>query len=442
VRAPSTREAGFPPGLMSAAGLVSAILVMGVPGQALGDEGQFLLGDWGGLRTSLSDQGVNFDFEYVGETAHNFSGGTAELTRYADQWTAGATLNLERLWDWQGAQFEVVLTDRSGRNLIADANIGGNQLVQEVYGGGETFRLTLAALNQTFLDGRIDWLLGRLPGGQDFANFSCVFQNLAFCGSQPGNIVGAAWINAPISVWGTRLKLSMTNDTYAQVGGYQVTPQYEDTPFARADGLTLDNPGTIGWLLPLEFGWTPQVDGRPGAYKIGAWYDTAGGADLYYDVDYDPRALTGAPALRRNGRYGGYINLEQQVTGEAGAKGVVIFLNATQADRYTSHIDRQISLGMELKQPFGRSLDFIGLGIGATDANSRQADYQRLFNAQHPTNQGLVLDGYEYDSEVFYSWSPRRSISIRPNFQYVVHPGGTTQNSNAAVVGLKVRVMF
>jgi porin len=142
VRAPSTREAGFPPGLMSAAGLVSAILVMGVPGQALGDEGQFLLGDWGGLRTSLSDQGVNFDFEYVGETAHNFSGGTAELTRYADQWTAGATLNLERLWDWQGAQFEVVLTDRSGRNLIADANIGGNQLVQEVYGGGETFRLT------------------------------------------------------------------------------------------------------------------------------------------------------------------------------------------------------------------------------------------------------------------------------------------------------------
>jgi porin len=206
--------------------------------------------------------------------------------------------------------------------------------------------------------------------------------------------------------------------------------------------LTLNNPGTTGWLLPLEFGWTPQVAGRPGAYKIGEWYDTAGGADLYYDVDYDPRALTGAPALRRDGRYGGYINLEQQVTGEAGAKGVVIFLNATQADRNTSHIDRQISLGMELKQPFGRPLDFIGLGIGATDANSRQADYQRLFNAQHPSDQGLVLDGYEYDSEVFYSWSPRRSISVRPNFQYVVHPGGTTQNSNAAVVGLKVRINF
>jgi porin len=426
----------------SSPALVSAILVMGLPGHALGEEGQFLLGDWGGLRTSLSDQGVNFDFEYVGEAAHNFTGGTAQLTRYADQWTAGATLNLDRLWDWHGTQFEVVVTDRSGRNLIADAKIGGNQLVQEVFGGGETFHLTVAALDQTFLDGRIDWLLGRLPGGQDFANFSCDFQNLAFCGSQPGNLVGAAWINAPISLWGTRLRLATANDTYVQVGGFQITPQYEDTPFARADGLTLDNPGTTGWLLPLEFGWTPQVDGRPGAYKIGAWYDTAGGADLYYDVGYDPRAVTGAPALRRDSRYGGYVNLEQQVTGKAGEEGVVLFLNATQADRNTSHIDRQISLGMELKQPFGRVLDFIGLGIGATDASSRQADYQRLFNAQHPGEQSLVLDGYEYDSEVFYSWSPKRAISIRPNLQYVMHPGGSTQNSNAAVAGLKVRVIF
>jgi hypothetical protein len=83
--------------------------------QALGDESQFLLGDWGGLRTRLADHGVDFDFEYTGEAAHNFSGGNAHLTRYADQWKAGATLDLARLWNLRGAQFEVVVTDRNGR---------------------------------------------------------------------------------------------------------------------------------------------------------------------------------------------------------------------------------------------------------------------------------------------------------------------------------------
>jgi porin len=141
--------------------------------------------------------------------------------------------------------------------------------LQEIYGRGETWHLTIAALDQTFVDGRIDWRIGRLPVGEDFASFSCDFQNLAFCGSQPGNIVGASWINPPASLWATRLKLATSDHTYFQSGAYQVTPQYDNTPVARADGLTLDNPGTTGWLLRLEFGWTPELYGRPGTYKVG-----------------------------------------------------------------------------------------------------------------------------------------------------------------------------
>jgi porin len=62
------------------------------------------------------------------------------------------------------------------------------------------------------------------------------------------------------------------------------------------------------------------------------------------------------------------------MSGDAGGQGVVVFLNATQADRDTSRIDRQITLGTKLKEPFDRPSDFIGLAIGATDANSRLAD--------------------------------------------------------------------
>ena len=34
-----------------------------------------LFGDWGGLRTSLSERGIDLNLGYTGEAAHNFSGG-------------------------------------------------------------------------------------------------------------------------------------------------------------------------------------------------------------------------------------------------------------------------------------------------------------------------------------------------------------------------------
>ncbi|KLD63304.1 carbohydrate porin, partial [Luteibacter rhizovicinus] len=76
------------------------------------------------------------------------------------------------------AKFTVVVTDRNGRNLGADANIGNNQLIQEVYGRGQTWHLTIFALEQKFLDDRLTLKLGRLPVGEDVNQFSCDFQNL------------------------------------------------------------------------------------------------------------------------------------------------------------------------------------------------------------------------------------------------------------------------
>src|SRR5262249_15560038 len=115
------------------------------------NEDAFLFGDWGGARTRLADAGTTFDFGYVSEVAHNFSGGDDELTRYTDQWKLGATFDLEKLMHWSGGSFQIYVTDRNGRNLGADANIGNNQLIQEVYGRGQTWHLTVFALDQKWL---------------------------------------------------------------------------------------------------------------------------------------------------------------------------------------------------------------------------------------------------------------------------------------------------
>lgn len=417
--------------------------VLAIAPAAQAQQNDYLLGDWNGARTRLDERGISFQIGYVSEFAHNLSGGEREITRHADQWTFGTTLDLGKLWGWDGATFNAIMTHRSGDNLGADAGIGNNQLLQEVYGRGQTWHLTAFALEQTFLDDRLSWKVGRLTVGADFASFSCDFQNLTFCGSQPGNIVGGYWINWPTSQWATRLKLDTSDTTYVQIGAYQVNPTYIDDDYAQENGWKPDFPdGTTGALIPLEFGWTPTVDQRPGSYKFGVWYDTSGGPDLLLDTRHRPIALTGGEPLHRGARYGGYVNLQQQVSGEADETGVSVFLNISQADRATAATDRQIALGVQYRGPFGRADDMVGFAVGATHANRRAAEHQRLLNRLDPAAAEPVDDGNEYVAELMYAWSPVPSITVRPNLQYVVHPGGAEENSDALVLGLKSSIAF
>jgi len=81
---------------------------------------KYLFGDWGGERSRLADKGVTFDFGYGFEAAHNYSGGTKNITRYTDQWKFGAAFDLEKLWGWDGAKFNIMVT----RSTLRSSGVG------------------------------------------------------------------------------------------------------------------------------------------------------------------------------------------------------------------------------------------------------------------------------------------------------------------------------
>jgi porin len=422
--------------------LSSLITLLAFPAHAV-DSSPYLFGDWNGERTRLAEQGITFQFGYTSEAAHNFSGGTRHTTRYADQWLLGSTFDLDKLLAWRGATFDLAITNRNGRNLGQDADLGVYEQVQEIYGRGQTWLLTTFALTQKLFDGELEWRIGRLPVGADFDDFSCDFQNLTFCGSQPGNIVGDYWYNWPVSQWATTVKWHTSDQTYVKLGAYQLNPLYVDNTWARSNGWKVSFPGgTTGALLPLEFGWTPTIGGLPGNYKLGGWYNNAGGENLYYDANHQPMALTGEAPLQESARHGGYVSLQQQISGDAGGEGVSLFFNATMADGATSAVDRQFALGAMFDGPFGRIDDRIGVAVGATHGSNELARYARLYNLLHPDAQLPVADTYELAAEVFYDWRPIPSLSLRPNLQYLADPGGSTQNRNAFVLGLKTSIAF
>ncbi len=424
-------------------GKLSLIFVLVLLGHSAWAQGpSTLTGDWGGLRTQLLDRGINLTTIYTSELANNPSGGDEEKTAYADEWALGAGFDLQRLFGWNGGHFQITITERNGYDLDQTANLHTLQQVQEIYGRGQTWRLTEFWYQQTWIDDRLLWKLGRVTAGETFGSFSCNFQNLTFCGEQPGNVRGDIWFNYPVSQWGTRLEFAVTPQVKVMLGVYQVNPTYIDDSWAAHNGLLPDNPsGTTGALIPLEAEWMPKFLGLPDKFQFGVWYDTSNANDVYLDVNRQPLVLTGDAPLRRHGQDGAYISFEQQITGVASKSGATLFLNITQADQETSpSTDRQIAFGLQYKGPFTRPNDVLGFALGTTHVNSRVAAGERLLNEVNGSN--VPVQSSEYVAEAFYGWTPWPFVTLRPNLQYVVHPGGSSAYANDVVVGLKTTIKF
>jgi hypothetical protein len=136
-----------------------------------------MTGDWGGSRTELLEKGYDFTLDYVGEVAGNLHGGYNDdkTARYSDQFALGAHLDLQKIFGWHDAEFKLAITERSGRNLsndrISDPRAGQFSSVQEVWGRGQTWRLTQMWVKQKYFDGALDVKFGRFGEGEDFNSF-------------------------------------------------------------------------------------------------------------------------------------------------------------------------------------------------------------------------------------------------------------------------------
>ena len=396
--------------------------------------------DWNGLRNELRDLGVDIRLGYTSETATNLQGGDHTGVTYDDQLTFNIGLDLQKLFGLEQAKFQMTVTDRNGQNLSSVEDLKTLQQVQEIYGRGQTWLLTQFWYDQKYLDGHVDWKIGRLTEGEDFAAFSCDFMNLTFCGAQPGNLVGNYWYNWPVSQWGTRVKVNITGFGYVQIGAFVVNPNYFSQHYAFDFG---NPPGATGALLPFEVGWLHTFGaGLDGSYKFGAWYNSSRGNDVFENTAGEPLVIDGGKPLVRHGSYGEYINFLQRVSGsvETG-RGVSLFLNATSADRRTADLDKQVTFGLFDTGIFAsRPADKLGVAIGGTHVNSRIAAGERLQNALG--GDQTAIQGSEYAAEIFYGAVIVPWFELRPNVQYVRHPGGTAQNTDDVIVGLKLAANF
>jgi len=432
-------------------GLLSCIAV---PASAADPSSQWGTGDWGGLRSELLEQGVDVIVGYVGEGATNVHGGYNHdrTARYTAQWALGTHLDLQKLLGWNDAEFQLLVTERNGNNLsnerVSDPRAPQLSSVQEVWGRGQTWRLTQMWYRQKFFDSALDLKLGRLGVNEDFASFPCDFQSLSFCSAPIGNVAGDVWYSGPVSQWGLRVRYNLDEQWAVQVGVYEQNPSYLST----GNGFKLSGSGTKGALVPVEVIWKPTVGQQalPGEYRLGYYHSSATANDVYDDVNGAAQALTGQAPKSRSSKHGAWIMGQQQLTAHHGdaSRGLSVFASLTVHDKATSSIESFQNIGAVYKGPFdARPKDDIGLGVARLKVNDDVTKRQRLINdstgiTDYDNPLYVPVQHSEYNIELNYGVHVTDWLTVRPNVQYVRNPGGVYEVDNAWVAGLKLQASF
>lgn len=398
---------------------------------AFSSESPWMFGDWDGQRIALQQKGYNFSFGYGGELATLLDAKHASShgTEYADQFTIGAHLDLEKIAGWKDTEAQINITERNGRSLSQTSDILNGHLsaTQEVWGRGQTWRLTDFWIKKKFLDQKLDIKVGRFGEGEDFNSFDCDFQNLALCGSQVGNWVGDQWYNWPVSQWAARVKYNIQPELYAQVGVYEYNPEN----LKRGKGWNLSTDGSKGAIIPAEVVWTPKVGTQklPGEYRAGYYYSTA-------DAD-----VIDSPVNEKDHHQGGWIVAKQQLTAhkDDASRGLSGFVNITVHDSDTNNVSDMQNIGLVYKGAFdARPQDEIAIGLGRISINDDVNDA----NIANNSVDARGLQSEEYDAEIYYGIHAANWLTIRPNIQYIRHVGAYKNGENAWVGGIKFQTAF
>lgn len=400
-----------------------------------------MTGDWGGKRAKIQEAGINLRARFTTESAANPDGGRYQKARYTQQIDFGADFDLDRLINIPGAKIQLTLADRVGHSLSADA-IGNQFAVQELYGAGQNFRLAEMNYQQDLLKHQVTIELGWSPIGDNFAGLLsfCNFQNGVICGHANAMTTNSGAHNFPTAEWGARINVRPTQSFYVATGVYQVNPNEGDPD----NGFDLSFQST-GAFVPVELAWLPgQATGKlPGTYKIGGYFNSSETPDVLKDINGSSAGLTGEPFEQHNGRWGGYIGVDQMVFHEESGsnRGLTLGTIVGVADRNTAKYSHFWVAGGHYQGTLRRrDNDVISFMIAYVRTNPRLTQYQQDRNTVVPGSVGIQT--YESIAEIDYGLQFAPWFKVRPNLQYVINPGGTGKIPNAFVIGLYTQVTF
>lgn len=425
-------------------------------------EQDYLLGDWGGLRTELREErGVDFEFLYAASVPSAIDGGIKDGSVYEGALLMMMNVDTEKLGLWADGSFRASsLYMHSGKEF--SANYVGDLNKVSLLDFPDTFRLWELFYEHKFLDGKVSLKAGQLDIGMDFLvteyynsigqlsflNQTFFFPTMAFnVYDQPYFPAGRhALASTPYAAPGARLRVDFTPQVYAQVGGYDGNP---DRTF---HGTKFHLDGDEGALMYFELGYknnqSEGATGLPGNFKIGGWYHTDDFFDMYQAtyVAFDNYVaangiplppISGGTAATHDGNYGLYFLADhmlwrEQDPADPARQGLVGFFRASYAPPDRNLAELGIDGGLVYKGLIpGRDWDTLGIGFSYLKISDDLRAAQRDINAAlFPFVGGPVLPEADHESvlEINYKLQLAAWCAVNTSLQRVFHPGGRVVN--------------
>ncbi len=420
----------------------------------------------GGLRPALSKYGMTLSVTENAEVYGNLTGGVRQGFEVNGLTTATLQLDTQRAFGLNGGLFNVSglhiwggdlnLTNLhsfwAGTGIESEASIRLWELwYQQKFGDKFDIKIGEQSLDQEFIV------------SQDASYFLYAVNGWPLLPTVdlPGG--GPAY---PLAGLGVRGRAQVTDKVTLLAGLFNGSPipkNSPDTPLSNPYGVSFPlNTGVLA-ITELQFTFpgsgasskANQESPLPGAYKIGAWYDSENFVDLQYDNAGVPLASLGSSGIpaSHHGDFSIYGVADQMIW--RSKEDANRNLNLYARPMFTPLLDRNlisfsVDAGLTMHEPIlGRDNDTFGLAAGVARVSNSASGYDRDLQFYDPSVYKPVRSAETF-LEATYQVQVTPWWQIQPDVQYVFNPGagivnrnGPTQKiKNELVIGLRTNITF
>lgn len=451
--------------------------------------------DPGGFREKLAERGLVFGLLYTGEGFGNPAGGRDQGAVYNGLLTGALDIEFEKLTGWKGVTFHALGYYPHGPSGTAkhvqDLNVYSNI---DAY---DSLRLFELWLETSLFDNVVNLRFGQLAADAEFAvtQGGALFLNSSF------GALSLFALNTPAPIYpqggpAVRLRLNSPDARfYLQAGVYSGNADADrlgdPSPGAPVGGTAYNNRGlrfpisvgNQGVFSIYEAGFLlnagPNARGLPGAYRVGGFFHTDTFSDLRRDVDgrslADPDSPADGRARARAGNFGVYAVADQVVYRRPGLPGGRRGDVAQSASAPVNNPADSAADAAGTEAPEGPELRVFGrVGFTPADRNlvSFYAETGFNFRGLLPNRprdvfgaafsyagisgdlRGLTRDANRFNGtrdalpdfegvlELTYQVNLTPWLSLQPDLQWIIHPGGSATFADALVLGARTVVTF
>jgi carbohydrate-selective porin OprB len=383
-----------------------------------------LFGNWDGERSRLSEQGVNFDFQYISDSLWNIKSEQKERLASWNRFRGTVDIDLGTLIHQQGLYFHATALWQGGGKLVTYL---GLLTSPSGMSSGNTFRLDSWWLEKRWLNERLTARVGQFAG-QDFYGAqhdaaSFIFEPMGYA---LGNLFTDFESFDPPSTPAMEVRVAPLHNLYVK----SMVEAEDRDPFAHNPTGLVPRFGGVPVSIS-EIGFTPGKKAS-GVRAFDNVESRKGYSGLYqFGASYNPGLFTTSRGTKNSGNYLLYWMASQALwrVDSKGGKG----LDATFAyDWSPGDLNRNNSMltaGLRFNEPLPvRFHNTMSLGYVR---NSLSQQFRQLGTPAFQPENGFEVN-------VLLNLAPM--LLLQPVVQYYANVGGGQQR--AVVFGFRTKVEF